>query len=159
MKMPIDNEWVTTITALAAVLKVSRQTIHSFQKLAGFPKKTAKGFNVAECRAFLLANSEKLKETQEGPSNLKERKTSEEIRKLKLANDLKEGALIKLTEVCRHFQEMVSTFQGTFGNLPRTMATELSGLGPVEIESILKTKIDKAFEELSRGGGRYNEGQ
>ncbi len=134
--------------ALAKRLGVSPATVFRFKQMKHAPGMSAP---VADWQKFITNNSQRLALTPEAAS-LRDRKTLEEIRKLKLANDLKESALLRRVEVERQFAEMVSALKGAFNNMPRIMATELSGLGPVEIEARLLAYVDKAFEELKRTG-------
>lgn len=73
----------------------------------------------------------------------------EQYRKLKLANDIKDGELVPRAEMMAELRGLASEGLKVLSAIPNRMATELAGLGAVEIEARLKTEINKAIVALA----------
>lgn len=137
------------VSAASALLGVSVDVV-KFAKSKGCAAWKANGnIDVEVVRQWLSENAEALKNRADD-YNLKDQKTIEEIRKLKLANDIKEGRYTLTTEAEAEIEAQARECRRVLYQIPDRLAPELAGLGPVEISARLNKAIDEAV--LSIGG-------
>lgn len=140
-----------TLLSKACGLK-SRQGLYEFIAKPGFPEQTEHGFNIEECRAFVLQNCEKeaiSANLDSDISDLKKWDIYERARKGKIANDLKDGKTILKSQHETEIAEMSSECQKVLYAIP-SRAPEIAGLSVPEIETRLQLMIDQAVACLGK---------
>lgn len=95
---------VNSMKALAAILKCPNEWIRQAVN-EGVGNTSSGRYRVEPVRQWIEANQDKL-QTVVDKLPLKEQKTAEEVRKLKIANDLKAGRLIERSWVNERFQKL-----------------------------------------------------
>jgi len=102
-KNALSDEKKLTVTAIAIELGVSRKTLESWrhQGCPGIPPDDA---NLGAILRWSDRNGKRAGKVGEKSVHRKEEKLAEEIRKLKIANDAKEGALISRAWVAERIQ-------------------------------------------------------
>ena len=93
---------ITTITQLSTELKTDRKTLETWRR-QGCPGLPPDAVDVAAIQAWAAANGKRAGDVS-GAGNSKEAKLLEEIRKLRIANDAKEGALVARAWVAERIQ-------------------------------------------------------
>lgn len=106
---PRNPNQAVGLPAAAAMLGYPVEWIKA-AKHAGVPGFAANGrVPLKETKEWIEANKDKLSAPQ-NPSNLKEQKLAEEVRKLKIANDLKQSKLVEVSWVCERMAELGGRF-------------------------------------------------
>lgn len=130
----------------------SRQGLYEFMAKADWPKETLKGWNIAECRNFVLNNTEKesiAASLNSDISDLKKWDIYERARKTKLLNDHKSGIMMLKTAHETEIREMSSAVQKAMYALP-ARAPELAGLSVPDIEQKLTAWMDEVVINLGK---------
>ena len=91
-----------TITALSVELKTDRKTLETWRR-QGCPGLPPNEIDMEAIKSWAAANGKRAGDVS-GAGNSKEAKLIEEIRKLKIANDAKEGALVPRAWVAERIQ-------------------------------------------------------
>ncbi len=136
-------------SALAKALAIARNTLETYLALPDAPKETPAGWPVQAVKDFILQNSRDTALAAKMDADLgtlKRWHVYEQARAQKMRNDERENILAPVKELKAQLADFVSTIQNEFDRLPRIMATELSGLGPVEIEQHLTSRISAIWK-------------
>jgi hypothetical protein len=125
--MTKQNQFVETLEDLAVALSTSRRTLQDWKKRAGFPKKTARGYNLQRVRAwrnawYATADEDPLLEGNGGTSKWLESYREEKCKLLRLERlhkmDLVRGveATHEMIEIfARRIRQGIEQLQREFG--------------------------------------------
>lgn len=148
-KKAAPETWLTSLDSLGKSLGVTRQTIDEWRKR--FPDAPQPRQNGGHCleqwQAFV--NKHELKgaegkEVTDGLSftELKMAKLQQEVRRIKMENDQKEGILSDPTAQIQAFGMACASINTGFENLIKRCAPKMVGLkDPHEVEEILRDEV------------------
>src|SRR5687767_10618396 len=101
---------VESIPAAAEILRIDQDTVKKAKRLGCPAFKAGSRIAVEELRKWISQNEAKLKASGDNLS-LKDQKLNEEIRKLRIANDLKESRVADVQKVIGIVYEIVGTLK------------------------------------------------
>lgn len=115
-------------------------------------------YSIEAIKAWVEANQDKLSvETQNLP--LKEQKTAEEVRKLKIANDLKAGRLVERAWVNERFQKLggeINAIRSKSEAEDAMRFAEAAG-DPAKCRTVLRSIWDKILIQFVSTGKHFEE--
>jgi hypothetical protein len=87
-----------------------------------------------------------------GTAEAGERLKIQQERKLKIANDLAAGSLVKIDDAAEVFRQACITWRAGASALPRRLATELANISDAaKIRELLVHEIDELYGEFEKG--------
>lgn|GEM_PF-6401000 len=178
------SDYATNQAALARVFDVDRSTVTRWKQIGEpssrdpFPEKGARGYNVAQVRAWVSRNidpDQRRYHRRKGepgsadaaagaataggePESVRDELKREQVRKLKLENDLKEGRLVDAEEVRRGLAARMRTLDSALRAMVQK-SHRLVGCSEDDARAVLEDlagDVRAAFTDrplLSGGGG------
>ena len=148
-----SQETVTTagdVTELAAILGVTRQTIHAWLKRKGAPKANEDGSHVvAAWRQFIETNGLK-GATQHDSEALKARKLLAEIEDRELRVALKRGVYVLKSEVEGEWHRRMAVLKNLlYAKLTLELPPLCVGQDAIEIQQINQSALDAVLTEAA----------
>jgi hypothetical protein len=143
---------------LARELNITREGLYGFMAQQGWPEETSKGWNIDECREFVLKNTEKdaiAAGLDSDIADLKKWEIYERARKSKLSNDHRAETLIRRSDHQAQISEMASEVQKRMYAIP-PRAPELAGLSVPDIEAKLTAWMDEIVAALGNDRTKPN---
>ncbi len=142
---------VETIDQVAAVFGVTGRTVHYWQR-DGMPVNPNGRFDVNKIQEWRLSRGQQNKteillNMEALDARLKEIRIKREEAKLK--KEL--GELIAKNDVQKVMDQLITVFKRSFLSLPRSLAPQLVGLEPREIEAIISARIKEIIISFSQG--------
>lgn len=153
--VPAEREFVTSISAAARALNVTARTIRNWRTEGCHGFEPDGRVDLVQVRAW----SAKRLEVKRGSLDAREEKLLEEIRKLKLANDHKEGRLIERAWVAERMQRAageLNTLRSKWESEMPLKFAETNG-DIVECREILRGVLDEIFRGLQSLGTHFEE--
>jgi len=144
------SQFAKTDAKLADALGISERQLARLKKTPGFPKKTAKGWDIEEVREW---------RAEQGGDEMKAAKLAEiisrtELNKLKKA-DL-EGRMIPIDEVKDLLAKLASGVRTKLYSLMEsTLPPKLEGRDILEVRKILRESADEICAELGAKGEEW----
>lgn len=140
---------VESIKAAASILKLHPDVIKRAKEAGCEAFEPGNRIDIKALESWIAKNPEKVQSSGDADSlPLKEQKIREEVRKLKIGNDTKEGRLILKSDRDAEISQMASECQRVLYSIP-PRAPELAGLTVAEIESKLRSWLDDAVKTLA----------
>jgi hypothetical protein len=128
----------------------SRQGLYDFMKHPDWPKEAQKGWDIQECREFVLKNTQKesIAATLDSDmSDLKKWDIYERARKQKIANDAKDKILMPVSEHESVLREALRDVSKELDYIP-DRSPELTGQSAAEISMRLRAMLTAALKNL-----------
>ena len=145
-----DDEYAPTLRDLAHRLQVSASSVKNLRR-DGL-RSDAQGYRVSEARQLLAIRSLRARSLARSPDalTLKTEKLQLEIDRARFELEVSKGEWVRRTKVIQAWRRAVIRTRDRFKHLGKGLAPLCAHRGPVEIESLITTRVYEILRELAR---------